>query len=68
MSDPYSLRAGLTQQESRITNLQSNRISRTGTSGFVSRSSIAATAATPISHVHIDQGESTCSTEQLFAD
>jgi len=28
MSDPCSLRAGLTQQESRITNLQSNRILR----------------------------------------
>src|SRR5271165_4760628 len=36
-------------QESRMTSLQSNRISRTGISGLVTRSSIAAIAATPIS-------------------
>jgi hypothetical protein len=40
----------LTPHESRITNLQSSRISRTGISGFVTRSSIAAMAAIPISH------------------
>src|SRR5260370_4647923 len=40
---------GLAPQESRMTSLQSNRISRTGISGFVTRSSIAATAAIPIS-------------------
>ena len=39
----------LAPHESRITNLQSKRISRTGISGFVTRSSIAAMAATPIS-------------------
>jgi hypothetical protein len=39
----------LAPHESRIINLQSKRISRTGISGFVTRSSMAAMAATPIS-------------------
>ena len=39
----------LVPHESRMTNLQSSRISRTGISGFVTLSSIAAMAATPIS-------------------
>ena len=39
----------LAPHESRTTNLQSSRISRTGISGFVTLSSIAAMAATPIS-------------------
>jgi hypothetical protein len=39
----------LAPQESRITNLQSSRMSRTGISGLATRSSMASTAATPIS-------------------